>query len=84
MAENKDLLVLWEYAKKLENKCELLENENKLLKRENKALARESEEKCEKLEHLNRAIDKACYELGVLDNNLLDDKAWKDWCLSDE
>lgn len=33
----------------------------------------------EYIESLEKALDKACYELGVLDNTLLDDRAWKDW-----
>lgn len=38
----------------------------------------------EYIESLEKALDKACYELGVLDNTLLDDRAWKDWLFGDD
>lgn len=63
-----------------------------LLERENKALAKEGEEKCEKLERLEKALDKACDELSYLANETeevmfedgshkTDKEFWKEWCL---
>lgn len=32
-------------------------------------------------EVLEKALDKACYELGVLDNSMLDQDKWKEWLI---
>lgn len=64
-----------------------------LLERENKALAKEGEEKCEKFERLEKALDKACDKLEEFANtyenyNYCDEpftkEEWKAWCLKGE
>lgn len=60
-----------------------------LLERENKALAKEGEEKCEKLERLEKALDKACEEMTRIHVDSEDGyptkwwakEQWKAWCL---
>lgn len=73
-----------QHIKKLEQKLHLLE-------RENKALAIEGEEKCEKLERLEKALDKACEVIvrhrlcRVTDTGWVDTKEqWKEELLKDE
>ena len=39
---------------------------------------------CDRAENLEKALDKACDELGFLGNNLLGKEQWKEWCLKDE
>lgn len=65
-----------------------------LLERENKALTQEGEEKCEKLERLEIALDKACHELSNVpwirftrEGNGKRHRTkewWKEWCMNDE
>jgi plasmid rolling circle replication initiator protein Rep len=63
-----------------------------LLERENKALAIEGEEKCEKLERLDKALDKACERLFLVTHAYNFDSdvkiyftkdEWKEWCLDE-
>ena len=37
----------------------------------------------EYINNLEKALDKACYELGALGNNLLGMDQWKDWCFDE-
>lgn len=38
----------------------------------------------EYIELLEKAVSKACYELSILDNNLMDERAWEDWLFDEK
>ncbi len=74
---------------------EQLERENALLKRENRALEDDNYVKCEEIERLKKAFNRACTLLSK-DRQVLESEQgdpllvewtsdqWKAWCLEDE
>lgn len=76
------------YARKLEEYCDYLEECNNVLCEDmenlRESLDYEVQVKIEKIERLEKALDKACKRLESFDSVAkLEKENWKEWCMKD-